>query len=105
QHCGNHMWYVATLPSLYLDIVKNLKQLSLHQTDCGWTKILMEKPFGTDLQSAQLLNQELTESFDEEQIFRIDHFLGKETVQNLLVFRFANGLFEHLWSNQFIDHI
>lgn len=105
HHCGNHMWYVATLPSLYLDIVQQLKKLHLHKTQCGWTKILMEKPFGTDLDSAQLLNKELTEGFDEEQIFRIDHFLGKETVQNLLAFRFANGLFEHLWNAKYIDHI
>jgi len=105
HHCGNHMWYIATLPQLYLDIVKNLKELRLHQTQCGWTKVLIEKPFGTDLASAQILNQELTTAFEEDQIYRIDHFLGKETVQNLLAFRFANGLFEHLWSNKYIDHI
>ncbi len=105
HHCGNHMWYVATLPTLYLDIVRNLKELRLHSTECGWTKLLIEKPFGTDLQSAQKLNHELMEVFTEEQIYRIDHYLGKETVQNVLAFRFANGLFEHLWSNKYIDHI
>lgn len=105
RHCGNHMWYVATLPQLYLDIVKNLKHFRLHTTECGWTKFLIEKPFGTDLATAQELNKELSSIFDEEQIYRIDHFLGKETVQNVLAFRFANGLFEHLWSNKFIDHI
>lgn len=105
KHCGNHMWYIATLPQLYLDIVRNLKHFRLHQTECGWTKVLMEKPFGTDLASAQLLNNELTSVFSEEQIYRIDHFLGKETVQNVLAFRFANGLFEHLWNNKYIDHI
>lgn len=105
KHCGNHMWYVATLPELYLDIVKNLKEFRLHTTDCGWTKFLIEKPFGTDLESAKKLNAELSSIFSEEQIFRIDHFLGKETVQNVLAFRFANGLFEHLWSNKYIDHV
>lgn len=105
KHCGNHMWYVATLPQLYLDIVKNLKEFKLHQTECGWTKFLIEKPFGTDLESAQALNKELRSIFDEDQIYRIDHYLGKETVQNMLAFRFANGLFEHLWSNTYVDHI
>ncbi|MEO8581374.1 MAG: glucose-6-phosphate dehydrogenase [Patescibacteria group bacterium] len=105
SHCGNHMWYVATLPKLYLSIVKNLKQFRLHSTDCGWTKFMIEKPFGTDLATAQELNQELSSIFTEDQIFRIDHTLGKETVQNLLAFRFANGLFEHLWNNKYIDHI
>lgn len=105
KHCGNHMWYVATLPGLYLEIVRNLKDFQLHSTNCGWTKLLIEKPFGTDLQTASLLNKELQAVFSEEQIFRIDHYLGKETVQNLLAFRFANSLFEHLWSNKYIDHI
>jgi len=103
--CGNHIWYVATLPQLYLDIIKNLKQYQMHRTECGWTKILIEKPFGTDLKSAQALNQELTEVFSEDQIYRIDHFLGKETVQNLVAFRFANGLFEELWNREYIDHV
>jgi glucose-6-phosphate 1-dehydrogenase len=105
KHCGNHMWYVATLPQLYLDIVKNLKEFRLHQTECGWTKFLIEKPFGTDLKTAQELNAELRSIFDEDQIYRIDHYLGKETVQNVLAFRFANGLFENLWSNKYVDHI
>ncbi len=105
HHCGNHMWYIATLPQLYVDIVERMKEAGLHQSECGWTKILIEKPFGTDLPSAKKLNQELRSIFFEEQIYRIDHFLGKETVQNLLAFRFANGLFEELWSREYIDHI
>lgn len=103
--CGNHMWYIATLPQLYLPIIQNLKQCQLHNSSCGWTKLLIEKPFGTDLASAQKLNQELSEAFSEDQIYRIDHFLGKETVQNLVAFRFANGMFEELWSNKHIDHV
>jgi glucose-6-phosphate 1-dehydrogenase len=103
--CGNHLWYVATLPSLYQAVVANIKQVGLEQTNCGWTKLLLEKPFGTDTTTAQQLNDQLLEVFAEDQIFRIDHFLAKETVQNLLVFRFANGMYEHLWSNSFIDHI
>jgi glucose-6-phosphate 1-dehydrogenase len=105
MHCGNHLWYVATLPRLYESVVANIKSLGLQTTDCGWTKLLLEKPFGTDLATAQNLNKQLLEVFTEDQVFRIDHFLAKETVQNLLLFRFANGMFEHLWSNQYIDHI
>lgn len=105
HQCGNHMWYIATLPSLYVAIVRNIRLNNLHETSCGWTKILIEKPFGTNYGSAQELNNELTAVFQEEQIFRIDHTLGKETVQNLLAFRFANGLFEHLWNKNYIDHI
>ncbi len=105
KHCGNHIWYIATLPQLYLSIVQNIKRHQMHTTECGWTKILIEKPFGTNLISAQALNEELTEVFTEDQIYRIDHFLGKETVQNLVAFRFANGLFEDLWNKNTIDHI
>lgn len=103
--CGNHLWYVATLPNLYLSVIRNIKAAKLQRAACGWTKLLLEKPFGIDLESSQLLNDELLQVFDEEQIYRIDHFLAKETVQNLLVFRFGNGLFEHLWNRQFVDHI
>lgn len=106
KDCGNHLFYVATLPSLYQDIVKNIKAEDLHHSACGgWAKFMLEKPFGTDLQSAHELNASLKEVFSEEQIYRIDHFLAKETVQNILAFRFANGMFEHLWKGEFIDHI
>lgn len=105
EQCGNHLWYVATLPSLYLPVIQNIKAANFQKTNCGWTKFLLEKPFGTDVPSSQKLNEELLQVFEEEQIYRIDHFLAKETVQNLLVFRFGNGLFEHLWNNKFVDHI
>lgn len=105
DNCGNHLWYLATLPILYSTIIRNMSTTGVHKSRCGWTKILLEKPFGIDLQSAQELNSLLLSEFEEAQIYRIDHFLGKETIQNLLVFRFANGLFENLWSKDYIDHI
>jgi len=103
--CGNHLWYIATLPSLYIQTVRNIKATGFDHTDCGWTKIMLEKPFGTNVETAHELDHALMEVFTEDQIYRIDHFLAKETVQNLLVFRFANGIFEHLWHRDFIDHI
>lgn len=103
--CGNHLWYIATLPSLYLQITKNIQAVGLDHVPCGWTKIMMEKPFGTNVDTARQLDKALMSVFTEEEIYRIDHFLAKETVQNLLVFRFANGIFEHLWRKEFIDHI
>lgn len=105
QIIGNNMWYMATLPKLYVPIISLLKKNNLYKNKFGWTKILLEKPFGIDLHTSQDLNQNLLSVFDEEQIYRIDHFLAKETVQNLLVFRFANGLFENMWSNKFIKEI
>ncbi len=103
--CGNHLWYVATLPSLYIQTVRHIQAARMGKAPCGWTKIMLEKPFGTDVASAHELDEALTSVFKEDQIFRIDHFLAKETVQNLLVFRFANGIFEHLWHRNFIDNI
>jgi len=102
---GNHLWYVATLPHLYQDVVRNLYAAHVHKAKSGWTKFLLEKPFGINLNSSRELNAELEKVFEEEQIYRIDHFLAKETVQNILVFRFANGIFENLWNRKFIDHI
>jgi glucose-6-phosphate 1-dehydrogenase len=103
--CGNHLWYVATLPSLYINTVKNIEKMGMDHTSCGWSKIMLEKPFGTDVASARELDKVLRSVFSEEEIYRIDHFLAKETVQNLLVFRFANGIFEHVWHRDFVDHI
>jgi glucose-6-phosphate 1-dehydrogenase len=103
--CGNHLWYIATLPSLYTQATKNIKSVQMDHMRCGWSKIMLEKPFGTDLKTAHELDRVLTAVFSEEEIYRIDHFLAKETVQNLLVFRFANGIFEHLWNNKFIDNV
>jgi glucose-6-phosphate 1-dehydrogenase len=103
--CGNHLWYVATLPSLYIRATQHIKAVGMDHLSCGWSKIMLEKPFGMDLKTAHELDKVLKSVFVEEEIYRIDHFLAKETVQNLLVFRFANGIFEHLWRKEFIDHI
>lgn len=105
EQCSNHLWYVSTLPSLYVDVARSIKNADLHTTAYGWTKFLIEKPFGTDLESARVLNKELLQVFKEDSIYRIDHFLGKETVQNLLAFRFANGAFEHLWDWKFVKYV
>lgn len=105
ESCGNHLWYLATLPELYLQTIDNLIAAGLNVTSCGWTKLLIEKPFGTHLEAARQLNKSLLAGFKEEEIYRIDHFLAKETVQNVLAFRFANGVFENLWNRTFIDHI
>ncbi len=101
---GNRIFYLATAPEFFGVIAKQLGAFNLSQSP-GWTRIIVEKPFGYDLDSARALNDELAAVFKEEQIYRIDHYLGKETVQNLLVFRFANSIFEPLWNRQYIDHI
>src|SRR5262249_23721407 len=98
-------FYCATPPSLYDDIVGNLGGAGLGHVDGGWTRIVVEKPFGRDLASARALNQQITSVFDEEQVYRIDHYLGKETVQNILVFRFANGIFEPLWNRNHVAEV
>lgn len=105
ERCGNHLWYLATLPELYTAAIENLIAAGFNESSCGWTKLLIEKPFGTDLETAHQLNKVLRSGFKEEEIYRIDHFLAKETVQNLLAFRFANGVFENMWNRQFVDHI
>lgn len=101
---GNILFYLSTPPSLYSTIPELLSKVDLNHGS-GWRRIIIEKPFGTDLASAQKLNQELHTHFDEDQIYRIDHYLGKETVQNLMVFRFANALFEPIWNRHHIDHV
>ncbi len=105
KRLGNLLWYIASFPSLYDDIIRHVGNCSLNRRPQGWVKFMLEKPFGTDFASARLLNSHLLKIFDEEQIYRIDHFLAKETVQNLLAFRFANSMFEHLWDRSSIDHI
>jgi glucose-6-phosphate 1-dehydrogenase len=102
---GNRIFYLATAPNFFGTIAKKLGDAGLAQSDSGWTRIIIEKPFGHDLESARALNDELSSIFKENQIYRIDHYLGKETVQNLLVFRFANSIFEPVWNRQYIDHI
>jgi len=104
---GNYIYYLATTPALYQVIASNLGDQGLNQAadGAGWKRIVFEKPFGFDLESAKDLNLHLQPIFDEEQIYRIDHYLGKETVQNILAFRFANGIFEPLWNRNYIHHV
>ncbi|HEX9116589.1 MAG TPA: glucose-6-phosphate dehydrogenase [Anaerolineae bacterium] len=102
---GNHLFYLATPPELYPVIVKRLGEAHLNQSEPGYVRIIIEKPFGRDLASAQALNADVHEVFDESQIYRIDHYLGKETVQNLMVFRFANAIFEPVWNRNYVDHV
>ncbi|TEU00508.1 MAG: glucose-6-phosphate dehydrogenase, partial [Dehalococcoidia bacterium] len=101
----NRLYYLATPPSYYAEIAQRLGEAGLARSDGGWTRIIVEKPFGHDLASAVELNRTLNGVFDEDQIYRIDHYLGKETVQNILVFRFANGIFEPIWNRRYIDHV
>ena len=102
---GNYIFYMATPPSLYETIAVNLAESGLGRQTIGFRRLIIEKPFGYDLESARRLNTILHTLVREEQIFRIDHYLGKETVQNLLVTRFANGMFEPLWNRNYIDWI
>jgi len=102
---GNRLYYLAVPPAVYMQVVRRLGAAGLHRSPTGWARIIVEKPFGRDLASARALNDHLHATFAEEQIFRIDHYLGKETVQNLLVFRFANAIFEPLWNRNYVDHV
>lgn len=102
---GNAIFYLSTPPSLYEKIPACLAAHGLNRVDSGYRRLVVEKPFGYDMQSARSLNQTLNEYFDEDQTYRIDHYLGKETVQNLLVTRFANGVFEPLWNRNYIHHV
>ena len=107
---GNRLFYLATAPEYFSDIIKYLgNHCMARPADCGdgknWVRIIIEKPFGHDLDSARALNDEVNKVFNEDQVFRIDHYLGKETVQNILVFRFANGIFENVWNRNYIDHV
>jgi len=102
---GNRIFYLATAPSDYVDIIRNLGSAGMAREDSGWVRAIIEKPFGRDLASARALNREVSAVFREDQVYRIDHYLGKETVQNLLVFRFANGIFEPIWNRQYVDHV
>ncbi|MEO5819852.1 MAG: glucose-6-phosphate dehydrogenase [Vicinamibacteraceae bacterium] len=115
---GHALFYMAVPPTLFGQIAKGLGAAGLNQTtspggtgpgsgagEAAWRRIVVEKPFGRDLATARALNQELASAFSEPQIYRIDHYLGKETVQNLMVFRFANGIFEPVWNRRYIDHV
>ncbi|MBR1212400.1 glucose-6-phosphate dehydrogenase [Bradyrhizobium sp. JYMT SZCCT0180] len=102
---GNRLFYLATPPSAFLPISRELGRTGLLVENGTWRRLVVEKPFGTDLASARELNSELLKLVEEHQIYRIDHYLGKETVQNILVLRFANGMFEPIWNRNHIDHI
>jgi glucose-6-phosphate 1-dehydrogenase len=103
---GNRLFYLATPPDAFPTISRELGRAGLlKEQDGAWRRLIVEKPFGTDLASAKALNDELLKIVDEQQIYRIDHYLGKETVQNILVLRFANGMFEPIWNRNHIDHI
>jgi len=102
----NHLYYLAVPPAGFKPISEALASVGLlHESKGGWRRLVVEKPFGTDLASARALNRDLLNLVDEHQIYRIDHYLGKETVQNILVLRFANGMFEPIWNRNHIDHV
>ena len=102
---GNRLFYLATPPSAFAPIAQELGRTKMLKENGCWRRLVVEKPFGTDLKSARELNDKLLKIADEQQIYRIDHYLGKETVQNILVLRFANGMFEPIWNRNNIDHI
>ena len=104
---GNRLYYLATQPSAFPEIVQQLGKVGLdhERHEGGWRRVVIEKPFGHDLDSAIRLNREVGKVFRERQVYRIDHYLGKETVRNLLVFRFGNGIFEPIWNRRHIDHV
>jgi glucose-6-phosphate 1-dehydrogenase len=102
---GNVLFYLATAPDYFGPVVAELERVGLTTEAGGWRRVVVEKPFGRDLRSAEELNAQLRSALDERQIYRIDHYLGKETVQNLLVLRFSNGIFEPIWNRRYIDHV
>jgi len=105
---GNRLFYLAVAPEYFADIIARLGKHGMAvpaEGDTHWVRVIIEKPFGTDLASARELNDSVNAVLSEDQIFRIDHYLGKETVQNILVFRFANGIFEPIWNRNYIDHV
>ncbi|HUZ04915.1 MAG TPA: glucose-6-phosphate dehydrogenase, partial [Acidobacteriaceae bacterium] len=102
---GGRLYYLATAPDYFAEIIHQLGAHKMSHAEKNWVRVIVEKPFGHDLQSARELNDDVNLVFDEDQIFRIDHYLGKETVQNILVFRFANGIFEPVWNRNYIDHV
>ncbi len=101
----NRLFYLASAPEFFDDILLHLRESGLNRSADGWCRAVVEKPFGTDLATAQHLNETVADTFAEEHTYRIDHYLGKETAQNIMVLRFANQIFELLWNNRFIDHV
>jgi glucose-6-phosphate 1-dehydrogenase len=104
QTAGNVLFYLSTQPSFYAHVVESLGAVGLQHGE-GWRRVVIEKPFGHDLESARELNRHIHSVFDESDVYRIDHYLGKETVQNILAFRFGNGIFEPVWNRRYINHV
>src|SRR5208282_581846 len=104
---GNRLYYLATPPDVYPKVIEQLAKAGLARPKNAksWTRVIIEKPFGHDLASARALNEKVLSAFEESQTYRIDHYLGKETVQNMLVLRFGNGIFEPLWNRNYVDHV
>ncbi len=103
---GNYFFYLATAPGFFSEIIRQIGASGLSREDNGhWRRVVIEKPFGHDLDSARTLNREIGKILEEKQIYRIDHYLGKETVQNILIFRFANGIFDPIWNRRYIDNV
>ncbi len=102
---GNRLFHMAIPPEVFSTVVEHLSKSGLNGSQKGWSRLVVEKPFGHDLESAQDLNQRIHQVFEEDQVFRIDHYLGKETVQNVLTLRFANAIFEPVWNRNYIDHV
>jgi glucose-6-phosphate 1-dehydrogenase len=103
---GNYLYYLAVTPDFFCPIIQQLGSNGLvREENSQWRRVIIEKPFGHDLDSARALNQSIRQTLHEKQIYRIDHYLGKETVQNILVFRFGNGIFEPVWNRRYIDHV
>jgi glucose-6-phosphate 1-dehydrogenase len=104
---GNRLFYLATPPAVYPKVIAQIQKAGLAKpaSDHSWVRVILEKPFGRDVTSARDLNRTVLQAFDESQVYRIDHFLGKDTVQNLLALRFGNGIFEPLWNRNYVDHV
>ncbi len=105
QEACSRLYYLSTMPSLYAGAIAGMGAAGLAEESCGQRRVVIEKPFGIDLKSARELNDSIHQVFQEQQVYRIDHYLGKETVQNMLVLRFANSIFEPLWNRNYIDHV
>lgn len=101
----NRIFYLATPPSIFTTIIEGLRKANLNNEDQHWSRIVVEKPFGTDVESAKALNAAILQVFQEHQVYRIDHYLGKDTVQNILVFRFGNTMFEPIWNRNYVDYV